>query len=194
MLQYEFINVVSKKVMLLCWFDCNGVFCKLFFFVMVMMGVRDGECGSYFEIVDVFVEYGVQGKVDVQVFYCCVVFNVLIFNVDDYLCNYGFFWFGRVGWFLLLVYDFNLVLVDIKVCVLMMNINFEEGICLFDLLEEVLGYFVLRLVEVCFVIKDVVIVMVIWCEIVKVVGVCFVEINWMVSVFEYDDFMCVLVF
>ena len=54
--------------------------------------------GSYPEIVDVLAEHGARGKTDAHALYRCVVFNVLISNVDDHLRNHGFLWLGKTGW------------------------------------------------------------------------------------------------
>lgn len=54
---------------------------------MAMMGAKDGERGSYPEIVDALAQYGAQGKTDAHALYRRVVFNVLISNVDDHLRN-----------------------------------------------------------------------------------------------------------
>ena len=73
-----------------------------------MMGAKDGERGSYPEIVDALAEHGAQGKTDAHALYRRVVFSVLISNVDDHLRNHGFLWLGRTGWSLSPAYDLNL--------------------------------------------------------------------------------------
>jgi serine/threonine-protein kinase HipA len=50
---------------------------------MAMLGARDGERGSYPEIVDALTQYGAQEKRDAHALYRRVVFNVLISNLDD---------------------------------------------------------------------------------------------------------------
>ena len=63
-----------------------------------MMGAKDGERGSYPEMVDALTRHGAQAKQDTQALYRRVVFNVLVSNVDDHLRNHGFLWLGKAGW------------------------------------------------------------------------------------------------
>lgn len=185
--QHELIDVAGKKVMLSRRFDRNGALRVPFLSAMAMMGARDGERGSYPEIVDALAEHGAQGKADAQALYRRVVFNVLISNVDDHLRNHGFLWLGRAGWSLSPAYDLNPVPADIKARVLTTNINLDEGTCSLDLLEEASGYFALRLAEARAVIKDVATVTATWRETAKAVGARSAEINRMASAFEHDD-------
>jgi serine/threonine-protein kinase HipA len=64
---------------------------------MTMTGLRDGERGSYPDIVDALACYGVQGKTDASALYRHVVFSGLISNQDDHLRNHGFLWIGKAG-------------------------------------------------------------------------------------------------
>lgn len=57
---------------------------------MAMTGSRDGERGSYPEIVDALAEQGARAKTDAAELYRRVAFSVLISNVDDHLRNHGF--------------------------------------------------------------------------------------------------------
>ncbi|AJE48705.1 type II toxin-antitoxin system HipA family toxin [Celeribacter indicus] len=95
---HELIDVAGKKVMLSRRFDREGALRIPFLSAMAMMGAKDGERGSYPEIVDALAEHGAQGKTDAQALYRRVVFSVLISNVDDHLRNHGFLWRGRAGW------------------------------------------------------------------------------------------------
>lgn len=61
-----------------------------FLSAMAMLGAKDGEGGSYPEIVDAIARHGARGKKDAHALYRRVAFNVLISNVDDYLRNHGF--------------------------------------------------------------------------------------------------------
>ena len=110
-----------------------------------MMGARDGERGSYPEIVNTLAEHGAQGKTDAHALYRRVVFNVLISNVDDHLRNHGFLWLGKAGWSLSPAYDLNPVPTDLKARVLTTNIDLDESTCSLDLLQAASEYFVLSL-------------------------------------------------
>jgi len=92
---HELIDVAGKKVMLSRRFDRDGTMRIPFLSAMAMMGAKDGERGSYPEIVDALAEHGAQGKTDAHALYRRVVFSVLISNVDDHLRNHGFLWCGK---------------------------------------------------------------------------------------------------
>jgi serine/threonine protein kinase HipA of HipAB toxin-antitoxin module len=47
------------------------------------------------ELVDALTAHGAQAKEDALQLYRRVVFNVLVFNVDDHLRNHGFLWTGQ---------------------------------------------------------------------------------------------------
>src|ERR1700761_6343524 len=143
--QHELIDVAGKAVLLSRRFDRNGAIRIPFLSAMAMMGARDGERGSYPEIVDALAQYGAQGKTDAHALYRRVVFNVLISNVDDHLRNHGFLWLGKAGWSLSPAYDLNPVPIDLKARVLTTNFDLDEGTCSIDLLEAASAYFGPRL-------------------------------------------------
>lgn len=94
---HELIDVAGKKVMLSRRFDRDGAVRIPFLSAMAMTGAKEGERGSYPEIVDALAEHGAQGKTDAHALYRRVAFNVLISNVDDHLRNHGFLWLGKAG-------------------------------------------------------------------------------------------------
>jgi serine/threonine-protein kinase HipA len=61
---------------------------------MALLGMKDGQVGSYPEIVDVLARHGAQAKKDAHALYRRVAFNVLVSNVDDHLRNHAAFWDG----------------------------------------------------------------------------------------------------
>lgn len=123
-------------------FDRAGTIRIPFLSAMAMTGSKDGERGSYPEIVDALTQHGAQAKTDAQALYRRVAFNVLISNVDDHLRKaHGFLWLGKTGWSLSPVYDLNPVPTDIKARVLTTNIDLDEGTCSIDLLEAASEYF-----------------------------------------------------
>ena len=160
---------------------------------MAMMGARDGERGSYPEMVDVLAEHGARGKTDAHALYRRVVFNVLISNVDDHLRNHGFLWLGKTGWSLSPAYDLNPAPTDLKARVLTTNIDLDEGTCSLDLLEAASEFFALTLAQARSVIKEVASVTATWRDTAKAVGVRSAEINRMASAFEHDDLQRALV-
>jgi serine/threonine-protein kinase HipA len=152
-----------------------------------MMGAKDGERGSYPEIVDALTQHGAQGKTDAHALYRRVVFNVLISNVDDHLRNHGFLWLGKAGWSLSPAYDLNPVPTDLKARVLTTNIDLDEGTCSLELLEAASEFFGLTLLQARAIIKEVATVTATWRETAKATGARSAEITRMASAFEHDD-------
>ncbi len=184
---HALIEVAGKKVMLSLRFDRHGATRLPFLSAMAMMGARDGERGSYPDLVDTLAQHGAQGKTDAHALYRRVVFNVLISNVDDHLRNHGFLWLGKGGWSLSPAYDLNPVPSDLKVRVLTTNIDLDEGTCSLDLLESACGFFALTLPQARAIIKEVAMVTAHWREVAKTVGARSSEINRMASAFEHED-------
>ncbi|MDP9839836.1 serine/threonine-protein kinase HipA [Neorhizobium huautlense] len=185
--RHQLIDVAGKRVMLSRRFDRRDNARIPFLSAMAMMGAKDGERGSYPEMVDALVEHGAQGKSDAQALYRRVVFNVLISNVDDHLRNHGFLWLGKAGWSLSPAYDLNPVPTDIKARVLTTNIDLDEGTCSLDLLEEASEFFALTLPQARQIIRQVADATATWRETAKAVGARSAEINRMSSAFEHED-------
>src|SRR5579885_782113 len=184
---HELLQVGGKAVLLSRRFDRNGVIRIPFLSAMAMTGSKDGERGSYPEIVDAVTQHGARAKTDAQALYRRVAFNVLISNVDDHLRNHGFLWLGKAGWSLSPVYDLNPVPADLKARVLTTNIDLDEGTCSIDLLEAASEYFGLGLAPARAIIKEVAAVTATWRETAKEAGARSAEITRMASAFEHDD-------
>jgi serine/threonine-protein kinase HipA len=184
---HELLEVAGKAVMLSRRFDRAGTIRVPFLSAMGMMGAKDGERGSYPEIVDTLAQHGAQGKTDAHALYRRVAFNVLISNVDDHLRNHGFLWLGKAGWSLSPAYDLNPVPGDIKARVLTTNIDLDEGTCSVDLLEAASGFFGLTLPQARAIIKEVATATARWRGVAEAAGARSSEINRMASAFEHDD-------
>ena len=154
---------------------------------MAMTGSKDGETGSYPEIVDALARHGARAKADAEDLYRRVAFNVLISNVDDHLRNHGFLWLGRRGWSLSPIYDVNPTPTDLKARVLTTNIDLDEGTCSIDLLKEAAAYFGLGLKPARAIIKEVATVTATWREVAGESGARAAEITRMASAFEHGD-------
>jgi serine/threonine-protein kinase HipA len=103
---HELVQVAGKAVLLSRRFDREGDRRIPFLSAMAMLGARDGEGGSYPEMVDALASHGARARQDSHELYRRVVFNVLISNVDDHLRNHGFVWDPRLpGWRLSPLYD-----------------------------------------------------------------------------------------
>ena len=185
--KHQLIEVAGKAVLLSRRFDRHDGTRIPFLSAMAMMSAKDGEQGSYPEIVDSLVQHGAQAKTDARALYRRVVFNVLISNVDDHLRNHGFLWLGKNGWSLSPAYDLNPVPADIKARVLTTNISLDEGTCSLDLLEAAAEYFSLSLAQARMIIKEVALVTSGWRDIAKEVGARSAEIQRMASAFEHDE-------
>jgi serine/threonine-protein kinase HipA len=185
--QHQLVEIAGKSVMLSRRFDRDGPVRIPFLSAMAMMGAKDGDRGSYPEIVDALARHGAKGKTDAHALYRRVVFNVLISNVDDHLRNHGFLWLGKAGWSLSPAYDLNPVPADLKARVLTTNINLDEGTCSLDLLEKASEYFALTLAQARAIIKDVATVTATWRDTARTVGARPAEIARMASAFDHDD-------
>jgi serine/threonine-protein kinase HipA len=185
--RHELLQVAGKAVLLSRRFDRAGAVRTPFLSAMAMTGSKDGDRGSYPEIVDTLTQHGAQAKVDAQALYRRVAFNVLISNVDDHLRNHGFLWLGKAGWSLSPAYDLNPVPTDLKARVLTTNIDLNEGTCSIDLLEDAAEYFGLGLAVARSIIKEVATVTATWRKIAREVGAKSAEITRMASAFEHDD-------
>ena len=185
--RHELIDVAGKRVLLSQRFDRDGVARIPFLSAMAMLGARDGERGSYPEIVDALSRSGARARADAHALYRRVAFNVLVSNVDDHLRNHGFLWTGNEGWRLSPAYDLNPVPTDLKARILSTNIDLDEGTCSLDLLEGASGYFALTLSQAREIIGQVASVTRAWRETATMVGARPAEMNRMASAFEHDD-------
>lgn len=185
--EHDLVELAGKAVLLSRRFDRAGGHRIPFLSAMAMMGARDGERGSYPEMVDMLARHGADGKADAEALYRRVVFNVLISNVDDHLRNHGFLWLGRQGWTLAPAFDLNPVPADLKARVLTTNIDLDEGTCSVDLLQSACGYFGLKLNRAREVIKAVADVTATWRNCARAAGARPAEIDRMASAFEHGD-------
>jgi len=184
---HALLNVAGKAVLLSRRFDRAGAVRIPFLSAMAMMGARDGERGSYPEIVDTLAAHGAKGKADAHALYRRVVFNVLISNVDDHLRNHGFLWQGNAGWSLSPAYNLNPVPTDLKARVLTTNIDLDEGTCSLDLLESASRFFALTLAQARAIIREIATVTASWRTTARAIGARPAEITRMSSAFEHDD-------
>lgn len=185
--RHDLVEVAGKAVLLSRRFDREGAIRIPFLSAMAMLGARDGEHGSYPEIVDALSQHGSQGKTDAHALYRRVVFNVLASNVDDHLRNHGFLWSGKAGWSLSPAYDLNPVPADLKARVLTTNIDLDDGTCSIDLLESASEFFALTLAQARTVIKEVATVTSTWRDTAMAIGARASEIDRMASAFEHEE-------
>jgi len=189
---HELLQVAGKPVLLSRRFDRDNGWRIPFLSAMSMTGSRDGERGSYPELVDALTAHGTQAKEDARQLYRRVVFNVLVSNVDDHLRNHGFLWSGQGGWALSPAYDLNPTPVDVKARILTTNIDLDEGTCSVELLQETAGYFGLGDRQSCTIIREVAEVTRTWQVVATEVGARRAEITRMASAFEHEDLQTAL--
>lgn len=192
--RHELLHVAGKAVLLSRRFDREESRRVPFLSAMAMMGAKDGERGSYPEMVDALSSQGAQAKRDTRELYRRVAFNVLVSNVDDHLRNHGFLRTDKSGWVLSPAYDINPVPVDLKARVLTTNIDLEEGTCSVDLLESAAGYFALSLKDARSILGQVADATSRWRAVAREVGAASTEIDRMASAFEHDDLRHALTF
>lgn len=190
--EHALLQVTGKPVLLSRRFDRDNGWRIPFLSAMSMTGSRDGERGSYPELVDALTAHGAQAKEDAWQLYRRVVFNVLVSNVDDHLRNHGFLWSGQGGWILSPAYDLNPTPVDVKARILTTNIDLDEGTCSVELLQETAGYFGLNVKQAHTIIREVAEVTRTWQAVAAEAGARRAEITRMASAFEHEDLQAAL--
>jgi serine/threonine-protein kinase HipA len=184
---HELIRVADKPVLLSRRFDRAEKTRIPFLSALSMMGLKDGERGSYPELADVLTQHGAQARADARELYRRMVFNVLISNVDDHLRNHGFLWTGGSGWTLSPAYDLNPTPTDVRKRILTTNINLDEGTCDLDLVVSVADYFGMADREAKTIIKEVATATAAWRDVAASLGAAPTEVRRMMSAFEHDD-------
>ncbi|MCU5785548.1 type II toxin-antitoxin system HipA family toxin [Alloalcanivorax marinus] len=184
---HELYEVAGRPVLLSRRFDCDGDERIPFLSAMSMTGHRDGERGSYLEIVDALAEQGASAREDRQELFRRVAFSILVSNVDDHLRNHGFLWQGRAGWSLSPAYDLNPTPQDMKARVLATNIDLDDGTCSIELLRSVADEFSLKPAEADACIREVAKACKGWRDAARKRGAPAAEIKRMESAFEHED-------
>jgi serine/threonine-protein kinase HipA len=184
---YELIRVAGKPVLLSRRFDRAKGTRIPFLSALSMMGLKDGDRGSYPELVDVLAQHGASVGDDAREIYRRMIFNVLISNVDDHLRNHGFLWMGRNGWTLSPAYDLNPTPTDVRKRILTTNINLDEGTCDLNLVISVAEYFGLADAAAKRIIKEVATATSSWREVAATFDAPSAEVRRMASAFEHDD-------
>lgn len=185
--RHDLVKVADKSILLSRRFDRDGETRIPFLSALSILGLRDGERGSYPELVDVLTQHGAQAKQDAVELYRRMVFNVLISNVDDHLRNHGFLWAGQSGWTLSPVYDLNPTPTDVRPRILTTNIDLDEGTCDLGLVESVAELFGLGPKPAREIIAQVGQATRAWRDVAAEVGARPAEVRRMQSAFEHTD-------
>ena len=186
-------RIADKTVLLSKRFDRNQRGQRIpFLSAMAMLGMKDGDRGSYPELVDGVRTHGSDVDVDVIELYRRMVFNILVSNVDDHLRNHGFLWSGEHGWRLSPAYDLNPVPADVRPHILSTNISLDEGTCSIELARETAEYFNLSLDMADTIISEVAQAVSNWRKVAASVNLKASEIERMESAFEHDELTAAL--
>jgi serine/threonine-protein kinase HipA len=184
---HELIRVAGKPVLLSRRFDRDGQTRIPFLSALSMMGLQDGERGSYPELVDALAQHGARAAADAKELYRRMALNVLVSNVDDHLRNHGFLWVGEGGWTLSPVYDLNPVPTDVRPRILTTSINLDEATCDLDLVLSVAEYFGLDRASAKDIVRQVATTTSSWRDVARELHARPAEIRRMESAFEHGD-------
>ena len=185
--EHELVRVAGKGVLLSRRFDRDGDARVPFLSALAMMGLKDGDRGSYPELVDVLTEHGAFAKADAVELYRRMIFNILISNVDDHLRNHGFLWVNRNGWTLSPAYDLNPTPTDVRQRILTTSISLDDATCDLDLARSVAGFFGLSSAKAKDVIRQVAAATVRWRNVGATCEARPAEIHRMESAFAHTD-------
>lgn len=184
---HDLIDHNGRPIFLSRRFDRAGPARIPFLSALSMTEHRDGDRGSYLEIVDALTEHGANAAGDRTELFKRVAFSVLVSNTDDHLRNHGFLWLGQRGWTLSPAYDINPTPQDIRPRILATNIDFDDGTCSVELLRSVAGEFALRQKDADALIRQVATATQGWRRAARRRGAKGSEIQRMESAFEHAD-------
>lgn len=190
--EHELLRVDDRPVLLSRRFDRDGEVRVPFLSALSMLGLNDGERGSYPELVDSLTQHGAQAAIDARELYRRMAFNVLVSNVDDHLRNHGFLRLRRDGWTLSPAYDLNPTPADVRPRILTTNISLDEGTCDIDLVLSVAGFFSLGQTAAKAILKEVAAVTATWRDTAAAAGARPIDLRRMESAFEHADLVSAL--
>lgn len=185
--EHRLVTVAGKAVLVSRRFDRVGDRRLPYLSAMAMTGSKDGDAGSYPDLVDVMAAAGDGVAEDAAALFRRMVFNVLISNVDDHLRNHGFLRVGGCGWRLSPAFDLNPTPTDVKARILSTTITLDDGTCSLDLVEEAAPYFGLGPAAARAIMKEVATATATWQETAHSLGARAAEVARMESAFEHGD-------
>lgn len=184
---HDIVENNGRPIFLSRRFDRNNTERLPFLSAMSMTEHKDGDRGSYLEIVDALTEHGANAVEDREELFKRIAFSILVSNTDDHLRNHGFLWLGQRGWTLSPAYDINPTPQDVKPRILATNIDFDEGTCSVELLRSVADEFSLKAMDADALIRVVAEVTKGWRDVARKRGAKEAEIQRMESAFEHED-------
>lgn len=185
--RHELQQVGGRPVLISWRFDRSDEIRTPFLSAMSLLQLKDGDRGSYPEIVDELARHGARAGADAAELFRRMVFNILISNVDDHLRNHGFLWAGKEGWVISPSYDLNPTPTDLKARILTTNISIDEGTCSIELARDQATLFGLSSKQASEIIAEVGKAVAEWRTVAQTHGQSKIQIDRMASAFEHDD-------
>lgn len=185
--RHELQQVGGRPVLISWRFDRSDEIRTPFLSAMSLLQLKDGDRGSYPEIVDELARHGARAGADAAELFRRLVFNILISNVDDHLRNHGFLWAGKEGWVISPSYDLNPTPTDLKARILTTNISIDEGTCSIELARDQATLFGLSSKQASEIIAEVGKAVAEWRTVAQTHGQSKIQIDRMASAFEHDD-------
>lgn len=155
---------------------------------MTMTQNRDGEPGSYLEILDSIVENGSNPAHDRHELFRRILFTILVTNTDDHMRNHGFLRDGGAGWRLCPAFDINPNPDVGATRILTTRIDYDEATCSIDLALSVADEFGLSQKDAKAIAGEVARASSGWAEVARGYQAPEREITRMRSAFEHEDF------
>lgn len=137
-------SVAGRPVALIKRFDRAGEFRIPFLSAMSLLGLNDGDTGTYTDIAECIRMYSSEPIEDLHELWRRIVFGVMIGNLDDHLRNHGFLYVGDGKWRLSPAYDLNPVPLEEKVRELETWISEEGPEASVDLSRRAAPYFAIK--------------------------------------------------
>ena len=184
---HTLLRVGDINVLLSRRFDRQGEIRIPFLSAMSMLNAKDGDVGSYPEIVDQLSRYGLNAKKCAEELFRRVILNVLITNTDDHLRNHGFLWANHKGWVLSPVYDINPVPRRRGGTILATNISLTDPTCSVELAIEQHDLFGLTLKKAKSTAANIGVAVSQWKNLADRFKIDRNGIDYMESAFEHDD-------
>lgn len=185
--RHELIKVDDIRILMTWRFDRVRNIRIPFLSAMSMLNAKDGDVGSYPEIVDHISRYGSQARKCSEELFRRLILNVLISNTDDHLRNHGFLMYGKKGWELSPVYDINPMPRHINARIMATNISLTDPTCSIELAMEQCVLFGLKLKQAQKIAKNVAVAVAQWREIAFNFNLGKKEIDFMSTAFEHND-------
>lgn len=137
-------TVAGRPVALIKRFDRAGEYRIPFLSAMSLLGLDDGDTGTYTDIAECIRMYSSEPIADLHELWRRIVFGVMIGNLDNHLRNHGFLYEGDGKWRLSPAYDLNPVPIEEKVRELETWISEEGPEASVDLSRRAAPYFAIK--------------------------------------------------